>query len=74
MKFAPTFYMRCYRDKNRRVRWTRNVARLGEMINAYTNIFGTAKEKKALSLNRCRWEDNIKMDNQLKRFEDKDRV
>jgi hypothetical protein len=49
--------------KSRRMRWTRHVARMGEMINAQVYILvGKPKGKRPLVKPKRRWEDtdNIK--------------
>jgi hypothetical protein len=48
--------------KSRRMRWTWNVARMGEKKNAYRILVGKPDEKRPLGRPRRRWVDNIKMD------------
>jgi hypothetical protein len=45
----------------RRRRWTRNVARMGELRNAYTVLVGKPEGKRPHRRPGRRWEDNIKM-------------
>jgi hypothetical protein len=45
-----------------RMRWTGNVARVGEKRNKYRLEVGKSEEKRPLGRPRHRWEDNIKMD------------
>jgi hypothetical protein len=45
-----------------RMRWTDNVARIGELRNAYRILVGKPKRKRPLGRPRGRWVDNIKMD------------
>jgi hypothetical protein len=45
-----------------RMRWVRHVARMGEKRNACRIFVGKPEGKRPLGRNRCRWEDNIKMD------------
>jgi hypothetical protein len=44
------------------MRWTRHIACISEMINAYNIFVGKAEGKRPLRKYRCRWEDNIRMD------------
>jgi hypothetical protein len=44
--------------KSRRVRWARNIARMGEKRNTYRVLVG----KRQLGKIRRRWKDNIRMD------------
>jgi hypothetical protein len=46
--------------KSRRMRWAGNVARMGEMRNAYRLLVGKPEGKKPLGRPRQRWPDNIK--------------
>jgi hypothetical protein len=46
----------------RRMRWTGNVARIGENRNAYRIFVGKPEGKRPLGRPRRRWEDNIRMD------------
>jgi hypothetical protein len=49
--------------KSRRVRWAGHVVRMGENKNAYRILSGKPDGKKLLGRPRCRWEDNIKINN-----------
>jgi hypothetical protein len=46
--------------KSRRMRWTRNVARMREKRNTYRILVGKPERKRGRP--RRRWEDYIKMD------------
>ena len=48
--------------KSRRLRWAGHVARMEEGRRAYRILTGKPTRKRALSLPRRRWEDNIRMD------------
>jgi hypothetical protein len=48
--------------KSRRLRWTGNVARMGERSGAYRDLVGKPEGGRPLGRPRRRWEDNIKMD------------
>ena len=48
--------------KWRRMRWAGNVARMGEGRGVYRVLVGKPGGKTPMGRNRCRWEDNIKMD------------
>jgi hypothetical protein len=48
--------------KARRVRWTGNVARIGEIRNEYKVLIAKPEGKRPLARPQCRWKDNIKMD------------
>jgi hypothetical protein len=48
--------------KSSRVSWVGDVARMGEMRNAYNILVGRPEGKRPLRKSRRRWEDNIKMD------------
>jgi len=39
-----------------------NVARMGEMRNAYNMLIGKPQGKRSLGRSRHRWEDNTRMD------------
>ena len=52
--------------KSRRMRWARNVARMGERSGVYRVLVGKPEGKRPLGRSRRRWEDNIKMDLQEK--------
>jgi hypothetical protein len=43
------------------MRWTGQVALMGEMINAYEIFVGKPEGKRPLGRHRRRWEDNVKM-------------
>jgi hypothetical protein len=46
----------------RRMRWAGHVARIWEKRNAYRLLVRKQDGKRPLGTQRCRWEDNIKMD------------
>jgi hypothetical protein len=46
--------------KQRRMRWTGHVARIGEKRNAYRILLGNPKVKRPLGRPRNRWVNNIK--------------
>jgi hypothetical protein len=48
--------------KSRETGWAWQVARMEEMINAYSVLVGELEGKRPLGIPRRRWEDNIKMD------------
>jgi hypothetical protein len=48
--------------KERRMRWTGHVARIGKRRNAYRLLVGKPEERRPLGIPRRRWVDNIKMD------------
>jgi hypothetical protein len=48
--------------KSRRMRWVRQVARMGEKRNMYRLLVGKPEGKRPLGRPRRRWIDNIKMD------------
>ena len=48
--------------KSRRLRWVRNVARIGEGRSAFKILIDKATGKRPLWRPRRRWEDNIRMD------------
>jgi hypothetical protein len=48
--------------KSRRMRWAREVARMGEKRNAYRILVGKPEGKRPLGRPRRRWEDNIGID------------
>jgi hypothetical protein len=48
--------------KSRRMRWAGHVARMGEGRGVYRVLVGKPEGKRPLGRQRCRWEDNIKMD------------
>jgi hypothetical protein len=48
--------------KSRRMRWTGNVARMGEDRGVHRVLVGNLDGKRPLGRPRRRWEDNIKMD------------
>jgi hypothetical protein len=49
--------------KSRRMSWSGHVARIGEKRNAYMRLLEKPEGKRPLGRPRCRWVDNIKMDN-----------
>jgi hypothetical protein len=48
--------------KSKRMRWTGNVARMGEKRNVYRLFVGKPEGKRPLGRPRRRWMDNIMMD------------
>jgi hypothetical protein len=48
--------------KLRRMRWVVYVTCIGEMKNSYNILVGKPEGKRPLVRQRCRWEDNIRMD------------
>jgi hypothetical protein len=48
--------------ESRRMRWAGNVARMGEMRNAYRILVGKPEGKRPLGRPKRRWVENIKMD------------
>jgi hypothetical protein len=48
--------------KARRMRWAGQVARMGEMRNAYRLLVGKPEGRRPLGRPRCWWLDNIRMD------------
>jgi hypothetical protein len=48
--------------KSRRMRWAEHVARIGAQRSAYRILVGKSERKRPLRRQRCRWEDNIRMD------------
>jgi hypothetical protein len=48
--------------KSTRMRWARNVARMGEERNVYKVLVGKPEEKGPLGRPRRRWENGIRMD------------
>jgi hypothetical protein len=48
--------------KERRMRWARHVARMGEKRNAYRLLYESQRKNRALGRPRRRWVDNIGMD------------
>jgi hypothetical protein len=48
--------------KSRRMRWVVYVTCIGEMKNSYNILVGKPEGKRPLVRQRCRWEDNIRMD------------
>jgi hypothetical protein len=48
--------------KSRIMRWTGNVAGMGEKRNAYRLLIGKPEGKRQLERSRRRWVDNIKVD------------
>jgi len=51
--------------KSRRMRWTGHVARMGERRGVYRVLVGKPEGKRPLGRPRRRWEDNIKMDQEV---------
>jgi hypothetical protein len=48
--------------KSRRMRWARDVARMGDGRGAYRVLVGKPEGRRPLGRPRRRWEDNIRMD------------
>jgi hypothetical protein len=48
--------------KSRSMRYAGNVARMGEMINAYNILVGKPEWKRTLETSGLRWEDNIRVE------------
>ena len=48
--------------KSRILRWAGHVARISERRDAYIVLVGILEGNRPFGRNRCRWEDNIKMD------------
>ena len=48
--------------KSRRIRWAGHVARMGERRDVYRVLVRKPEGERPLGRDRCRWEDNIKMD------------
>jgi hypothetical protein len=48
--------------KSRRMRWAWHVIHMGETRNAYRIWVGKPEGNRPLGRSRCRWVDNIKMD------------
>jgi hypothetical protein len=48
--------------KSRRMKWEKNVARMGEGRGAYRVLVGRLEGRRPLGRPRRRWEDDIKMD------------
>ena len=51
--------------KSRRLRWAGHVARLEEGKSVFKILTGKPRRKKPLQRSRCRWEDCIRMDEEL---------
>ena len=49
--------------KSRRLRWAGHVARMEESRSALKILTGKPTGKRPLGRPRCRWEDNIRIDN-----------
>jgi hypothetical protein len=60
--------------KSRRMRWAGNVARMGEMRNAYNILIGKPETKRPLERSRRRWEYKIRMELNRNRVEGVDRI
>jgi hypothetical protein len=52
--------------KSRRMKWAGHVARMGQRRGAYTILVGRNKGRRPLGRPRRRWEDNIKMDQEVR--------
>ena len=48
--------------KLRRMRWAGHVACMGERGGVYRVLVGKPEDTEKLGRDRCRWEDNIKID------------
>jgi hypothetical protein len=48
--------------KSRKMRWSMNVARMGQKRNVYRILVGKPEGKRPLGRPRRRWVDNIRMD------------
>jgi hypothetical protein len=48
--------------KSRRIRWSGNVAHVGEGRGVYRDLLGKPEGKRPLGRPRHKWEDNVKMD------------
>jgi hypothetical protein len=48
--------------KSRRMRWARQVTRMGEERGVHRVLVGKPERKRSMGRHRRRWEDNIKMD------------
>jgi hypothetical protein len=48
--------------KSRRMRWAGHVARMGEDRNVYRVLMGKPEGKRLLGRQRCRWEDEVRVD------------
>jgi hypothetical protein len=48
--------------KSRKMRWEGNVERLGAMRNECKILVGYREGKIPFASNRCKWDDNIKID------------
>ncbi|KAJ4441221.1 hypothetical protein ANN_11072 [Periplaneta americana] len=59
-------------DNTKRLRWAGHVARMGESRNAYRVLVGKSEGKRPLGRQRCRCEDNIKMDLRDVGYDDRD--
>jgi hypothetical protein len=51
--------------KSIRMRWAGHVAHMGEKRGVHRVLVGKPEEKRPLGRPRCRWEDNIKMDQEV---------
>jgi len=60
--------------KLRRMRWAGHVACMGERGGVYRVLVGKPEDTEKLGRDRCRWEDNIKMDLQEVGWRDMDCV
>jgi hypothetical protein len=49
--------------KSRRRGWAELIARMGKKRNAYKILVGKPEGERPLGRPRCRWDDNIRMDN-----------
>jgi hypothetical protein len=58
--------------KARRMRWAGHVSRMGEVRGAYNISVGRPEGRRPLGRPRCRWEDNIKIDQRDIAFGDVD--
>jgi hypothetical protein len=52
--------------KWRRMQWAGYVARMGEVRNVYSILVGNPEGKRPLARRKCRWEDPVKMKNDMR--------
>jgi hypothetical protein len=56
--------------KSKRIKWAGIVARMGDVRNVYKICIGNPEGRRPLGRPSRRWEDNIRMDLQVVRWED----